>query len=43
SVCLSTVSRPVELSLQSSFQLSLASWVRFTTRFGLQSQATRLD
>ncbi|KRZ47638.1 hypothetical protein T02_568 [Trichinella nativa] len=29
SVCLSTVSRPVELSLQSSFQLSLAVLVRY--------------
>ncbi|KRX12815.1 hypothetical protein T07_15192 [Trichinella nelsoni] len=32
SVCLSTVSRPVELSLQSSFQLSLAVLVRYRSR-----------
>ncbi|KAK9953699.1 hypothetical protein ABG768_015828 [Culter alburnus] len=39
-VYLLTVSRPLELSLQSSFQLSLT--VLFTTRFGLHSQTTRL-
>ncbi|XP_003367067.1 conserved hypothetical protein [Trichinella spiralis] len=34
SVCLSTVSRPVELSLQSSFQLSLAVLVRYRSLLG---------
>ncbi len=55
SVSFYTVSRPLELSLQSSLQLSLTvlvcywsrgniePWVNLTTDFGLRSQTTRLE